>query len=109
MPQREHKEGSITVRGVGVLMVLFCVRGAAFPCNHLVLFQGNKSGFSVPVVFRGKAQCADDGRLPCQALQRGRGAPQERPKGWSVSAHGKARLAANDLSPLQEVQHGHGR
>ncbi len=27
----------------------------------LVLFQGNKSGFSVPVVFRGKAQCAGKG------------------------------------------------
>ncbi len=27
----------------------------------LVLFQGNKLGFSVPVVFRGKAQCAGNG------------------------------------------------
>ncbi|MCP4283115.1 MAG: hypothetical protein GY792_01490 [Gammaproteobacteria bacterium] len=45
-------------------------------------------GFSVPVVFRSKAQCAGNGCLPCQALQRHGGTPQARPKGWSVSAQG---------------------
>jgi hypothetical protein len=55
----------------------------------LVLLQYDNDGFSVPVVFRGKAQCAGNGHSPCQAaLQRGSGTPQERPKGWSVSAHG---------------------
>ncbi|MCP4283350.1 MAG: hypothetical protein GY792_02695 [Gammaproteobacteria bacterium] len=44
--------------------------------------------FSVPVVFRSKAQCAGNGCLPCQALQRRGGTPQARPKGWSVSAQG---------------------
>ncbi len=53
-----------------------------------VLRQGDKSGSSVPVVFRGKAQCAGNGLSPCQTLQRGSGTPQERPKGWSVSVHG---------------------
>ena len=28
---------------------------------------------------------------------------------WFVSVQGKARLAANGRSPLQEAQHGHGR
>ncbi|MCP4285892.1 MAG: hypothetical protein GY792_15790 [Gammaproteobacteria bacterium] len=45
-------------------------------------------GFSVPVVFRSKAQCAGNGCLPCQVLQRRGGTPQARPKGWSVSAQG---------------------
>ncbi len=40
------------------------------------------------MVFRSKAQCAGNGCLPCQALQRRGGTPQARPKGWSVSAQG---------------------
>jgi len=60
----------------------------------LVPRQGSTDGYSVPVVSRGKAQYAGNGRSPCQALQRRSGAPQERPEGWSVSAHdGVAPLA----------------
>jgi len=35
--------------------------GAKTNVWDLALLQGNKSGFSVPVVFRGKAQCAGNG------------------------------------------------
>ncbi|MBV1916285.1 MAG: hypothetical protein KUG72_12930 [Pseudomonadales bacterium] len=52
-----------------------------------VLQQRWIDGFSAPVVLRNKAQCAGNGRSPCQALQRGYEIPQERPKGGSVSAH----------------------
>ena len=51
----------------------------------LVLLQHDNAGFSAPVVFRYKAQGAGNGLSPCQALQRRSEAPQERPKGWSVS------------------------
>ncbi len=61
-----------------------------------MLFQGNKLGFSVPVVLRGKAQCAGNGRLPCQALQRRCEAPQERPKAWPVSVHGRVAPLGKD-------------
>jgi hypothetical protein len=47
----------------------------------LVLLQHDNYGFSVPVVFCYEAQCAGNGLSPCQALQRGSGTPQERPKG----------------------------
>ena len=53
-----------------------------------VLYQYDKLGFSVLVVFRSKAQWAGNGQFPCQALQRGCGAPQGRPAGELVSVHG---------------------
>ena len=56
--------------------------------DTLVLFQYDNAGFSAPVVFHGKAQCVGNGLSPCQALQRRRGTPQARPKGWPVSVHG---------------------
>ncbi len=62
----------------------------------LVLLQGDNLGFSAPVVFRCKAQCAGNGLSPCQALQRRSGTPQERPAGWPVSAHGGVAPLAKD-------------
>jgi hypothetical protein len=80
-----------------------------------VLHQGDKLGFSIPVVFRSKAPCAGNGLSPYQARQRRCGTPQERPKGWPVSVHGcvlpfakdsmtihfKARLTLNADRPTE--------
>lgn len=66
----------------------------------LVLLQVNNYGFSVPVVFGGKAQCAGNGRSPWQALQRGSRAPRERPVGWFVSVHGHRCTSWKGLRPL---------
>ncbi|MCP4284297.1 MAG: hypothetical protein GY792_07595 [Gammaproteobacteria bacterium] len=66
----------------------------------LVLRPVDIVGFSVPVVFRSKAQCAGNGCLPCQTLQRRGGTPQARPKGWSVSAQGGVAPLAKGTQPF---------
>ncbi len=63
-----------------------------------VLFQGDKSGFSVYVVFRSQAPCAGNGYSPCQVRQRRCGTSRERPKGWPVSVHGRVPPLAKDYS-----------
>ncbi|HFC53995.1 MAG TPA: hypothetical protein ENJ43_06140, partial [Gammaproteobacteria bacterium] len=68
----------------------------------LVLFQGNKSGFSAPVVFRYGVAVRRQWLFPCQALQRRSETPQGRPKGWPVSVHGGvAPLAKGDGHSLR--------
>jgi hypothetical protein len=54
----------------------------------LVLFRHYNYEFSVPVLFRNKAQCEAQGPFPCRALQRGCGTAQGRPSGKLVNAHG---------------------
>jgi hypothetical protein len=87
-----------------VLLLLACyVKSIGFlrpiegkTATLLVLHQDWFDGFSVTVVLRNKAQLAGNGLSPCQKLQRSGGAPQQRPKGWPVSAHGGVTPLAKD-------------
>ena len=45
-----------------------------------MLFQHYNYGFSVPVLFRSKAQCEAQGPFPCRALQRGCGTATGMPR-----------------------------